>query len=346
MPSPWHNLCMSLLLVTHELGLSHTAPEGHPERTDRLVATLAGLRHGVADIIELEAQRVQRPVLERIHDPEYIDDIHRFCVEGGGMIDQDTFAVPDSWEAALHAAGAGIDAVDTLAGGTGDTAFVVVRPPGHHAERHQAMGFCLFNNIAVTARYLRDRGQRVAIVDWDVHHGNGTQRSFWSDPDMLYVSLHEFPFYPGTGWVAEAGGIGGEGATVNVALPSGTDSGDYLAAFSRVVLPVLRQFAPDWVLVSAGYDAHVRDPLGDLKVETTAYAMMAGALAAIVPANRIVSFLEGGYDLNALATASVATVRGFLTPEPDTAWPAMSNGSAGRLVDLTAEIASEFWNVE
>ncbi len=337
---------MSLLLVTHDLGLSHTAPEGHPERSDRLVSTLAGLRQGVPDIVELEAPRVQRPVLERIHDADYIDDIHRFCIEGGGKIDQDTFVVPDSWEAAMHAAGAGIGAVDTLAGGTGDTAFVVVRPPGHHAERHQAMGFCLFNNVAVTARYLMDQGQKVAIVDWDVHHGNGTQHSFWSDPDMLYVSLHEFPFYPGTGWIAEAGGARGEGATVNVALPSGTTSGDYLAAFSRVVLPVVSQFSPDWILVSAGYDAHVRDPLGGLDVETDAYQMMASALAAIVPANRIVSFLEGGYDLTALATASVATVRGFLAPEPDIAWPAMSPGSAERLVDLAVEIASQYWDLE
>ena len=336
---------MSLLLVTHDLGLAHTSPEGHPERSDRLPATLSGLRRSLPSIIEVVAPRVERGDLERVHDHEYIDEIHHFCLDGGGMLDQDTFAVPDSWEAALHAAGAGIAAIDHLTAGIGETAFVAVRPPGHHAERHQAMGFCLFNNIAVAASYLRSLGQKVAVVDWDVHHGNGTQRTFWTESDVLYVSLHEFPFYPGTGWVAEAGAEAGLGTTVNVALPSGTSSNDFLAAFARVVAPVVREFSPDWVLVSAGYDAHVRDPIGGLGVETSAYARMAGALAGIVPANRIISFLEGGYDLTALATAPVATVQGILSPPRDVSWPEMSNRSAERLVDLTVEVAKEYWDI-
>jgi len=337
---------MSLLLVAHDLGFAHTSPQGHPERPDRLQATLDGFRRSLPSIVEVVAPRVERFDLERVHAGEYIDEIHNFCLEGGGMLDQDTFAVTDSWEAALHAAGGGIAAVDHLAAGVGDTAFVAVRPPGHHAEQHQAMGFCLFNNIAVTASYLRSQGQRVAVVDWDVHHGNGTQRTFWHDPEMLYVSLHEFPFYPGTGWVAEAGSEDAEGATVNVALPSGTSSDDFLAAFGRVAIPVVDQFSPDWILVSAGYDAHIRDPLGGLGVETSAYATMAGALARIVPANRIISFLEGGYDLTALATAPVATVQGFLSCSGEVSWPEMSNGSARRLVDLTVEIASKRWEVD
>jgi acetoin utilization deacetylase AcuC-like enzyme len=208
------------------------------------------------------------------------------------------------------------------------------------------MGFCLFNNIAVTAAYLRSLGRRVAVVDWDVHHGNGTQRTFWTEPDVLYVSLHEFPFYPGTGWVAEAGAERGAGTTVNIALPSGTSSQDFLAAFARVAVPVVDEFSPDWILVSAGYDAHIRDPLGGLGVETSAYATMAGALAGIVPANRIISFLEGGYDLTVLATAPVATVQGLLSPESRTVWPEMSNGSAARLVDLTVEVAKQYWDIE
>ena len=337
---------MSLLLVTHDLGLAHTSPEGHPERVDRLVATLAGLRRALPSITEVVAPRVERGDLERVHDREYIDEIHNFCIDGGGMLDEDTYAVFDSWEAALHAAGAGVAAVDHLTSDIGDTAFVAVRPPGHHAERHQAMGFCLFNNVAVTASYLRSLGQRVAIVDWDVHHGNGTQHSFWTDPDVLYLSLHEFPFYPGTGWIAEAGGEAGVGATVNIALPSGTSSEDFLSAFGRVVVPVVRQYSPDWVLVSAGYDAHVRDPLGGLGVETPAYGTMASALAGIVPANRIIAFLEGGYDLTALATAPAATVEGFLAPEHDISWPDMSNGSAARLVDLAVDVAAQRWDVE
>ena len=337
---------MSLLLVTHDLGLAHTSPEGHPERSDRLVATLAGFRRSIPAITDVVAPRVERGDLERVHDRDYIDEIHNFCLDGGGMLDQDTFAVPETWEAALHAAGAGIAAVDHLTAGIGDTAFVAVRPPGHHAERHQAMGFCLFNNVAVAAAYLRSLGQRVAIVDWDVHHGNGTQRSFWTDPDVLYVSLHEFPFYPGTGWIAEIGGEAGEGATLNVALPSGTSSDDFLAAFGRVVDPVVGQFSPDWILISAGYDAHIRDPLGGLGLETSAYGTMASALAGIVPANRIISFLEGGYDLTALSTAPVTTVQGLLTPDRDPSWSEMSNSSAGRLVDLTVEMASKYWDLE
>lgn len=346
MLSPCQNHVMALLLVTHDLGLSHTTPEGHPERTDRLVATLAGLRSMGTDVTELVAPPVDRGALERIHDAEYIDEIRRFCEAGGGAIDEDTYVVPASWEAALHAAGAGIAAVDELRGGSSDTAFVAVRPPGHHAEQHQAMGFCLFNNVAVTAAFLRDHGERVAIVDWDVHHGNGTQRSFWSDPDMLYVSLHEFPFYPGTGWVTESGGSGGVGSTVNIPLPAGTSSSDYLAAFSRMVIPILNQFSPSWILVSAGYDAHVRDPLGDLELTSRDYRSLAGALSSIVPANRIVSFLEGGYDLTALATASVATVNGIVARDDNTTWPALGPGSARRLVDLAVEQAAKCWDVD
>ena len=336
---------MALLLVTHELGLAHTAPEGHPERGDRLVATLDGFRSALPSIVDVEALRVERCDLERIHDSDYVDDVRNFCAQGGGMLDQDTFTVVESWEAALHAAGAGITAVDHLNAGIGDTAFVAVRPPGHHAERHQAMGFCIFNNIAVTAAYLKGLGKRVAIVDWDVHHGNGTQRTFWDSPEVLYVSLHEFPFYPGTGWVAESGTERGAGTTVNVALPTGTSSQDYLAAFARVVLPVVRQFSPDWILVSAGYDAHKNDPLGGFDVETAAYRSMAGALGSIVGGRRIVSFLEGGYDLSVLATAPVVTVEGFLAPDGAAVWPEMSRGSARRLVDLSVEVAKEFWDL-
>ncbi len=336
---------MTLLLVSHELGLAHRVPRGHPERRERLTATLNGLHRLTCGVVDREAPRVDRRLLEEIHDASYIEEVRRFCEEGGGSFDPDTYAVPASFAAALHAAGAGPYAVDALIRGEAKTGFVAVRPPGHHAERHQAMGFCLFNNIAVTAAYLRNEGRRVAIVDWDVHHGNGTQNSFWSEPDVLYVSLHEFPFYPGTGWLTETGVGQGEGTTVNVPLPGGTSSADYRAAFARVVVPVVRQFAPDWILVSAGYDAHVRDPLGGLCLESSDYRAMAGALAKIVPSQRIVAFLEGGYDLDALATASQATVEGLLGGGQEARWPSVIDGSAGRIADLVVERVGRYWDL-
>ncbi len=335
---------MPFLLVSHGSGLEHREPRGHPERVERLSVTAGALRSR-DDVVEIEAPEVELDLLATIHDTGYVEEIRRFCLGGGGALDPDTFAVPASWEAALHAAGAGPAAIDALERGTADTAFVAVRPPGHHAERHRAMGFCLFNNIAVAAAYLEGRGERVAIVDWDVHHGNGTQSSFWTDGNLLYVSLHEFPFYPGTGWVTESGSGPGEGATVNVPLPSGTSSADYRAAFRRIVVPVVEQFAPDWILVSAGYDAHVDDPLGGLRVESEDYGAMAGALAGIVGSAKTVAFLEGGYDLDALATASTATVDGLLSRDAGEAWPDEITGSAARIVDLVVEHAGRYWDL-
>lgn len=336
---------MSLLLVSHDLGLAHRAPPGHPECAERLTATLSGLRGARCDIREIVAPAVERTLLEEIHDASYIDEIRRFCSDGGGSLDPDTFAVRASWEAALHAAGAGPAAVDALERRDARTAFVAVRPPGHHAERHQAMGFCLFNNIAVTVAYLEGKGQKVAVVDWDVHHGNGTQNSFWSNGDVLYVSLHEFPFYPGTGWVTEAGVGPGEGATVNIPLPGGTSREDYRAAFARVAIPIVKQFAPDWILISAGFDAHVADPLGGLRLESGDYGAMARALAEIVPPNRIIAFLEGGYDLDALATSSSATVEGLLGIDHPLEWPHDIKGSAARIIDLVVEQAAHHWDL-
>ena len=336
---------MSLLLLTHELSLQHRTPPGHPERVDRVVATIEGLRSIDAPVVDVEAPKVDRTLLEMVHDAAYVDAIRSFCVAGGGSLDADTYAVPASWDAALHAAGAGPAAVDGLRRNLADTAFVAVRPPGHHAERHQAMGFCLFNNIAVTAAYLRSAGERVAVVDWDVHHGNGTQHSFYGDPDILYASLHEFPFYPGTGWVTETGSGAGRGTTVNVALPSGTTEASYLGAFARVVVPILAQFEPDWMLISSGYDAHRNDPLGGLNLEDDSYATMAAALTEIVPANRTIAFLEGGYDLQALARGSRATVEGLLGVVGPGLLEGEITGAARRMVDLAVEALTDQWEI-
>jgi acetoin utilization deacetylase AcuC-like enzyme len=296
------------------------------------------------DVVEVDAPQVDMGLLETIHDRTYIEHIRAFCIEGGGALDPDTHVVPASWHAALHAAGAGPHAVDLLRKRSG-TAFVAVRPPGHHAERHQAMGFCLFNNIAVTASYLMSVGERVAVVDWDVHHGNGTQHSFYSNEELLYVSLHEFPFYPGTGWVDEVGEGKATGMTVNIPLPGGTTAQSYLAAFDRLVMPVLAEFQPDWILVSSGYDAHVLDPLGGLNLESIHYGWMARALLSIVPGDRIIAFLEGGYDLDALGGASVATLDGLTGKIADPVWPTEVRGAARKIVDLATVEISRHWKI-
>jgi acetoin utilization deacetylase AcuC-like enzyme len=336
---------MSLLLVTHELSLQHRTPRGHPERPERVTAAVEGLRSVEGDVIDLAAPAVERSLLEQVHSSEYIERVHSFCTSGGGAIDPDTHAVPATWDAAIHAAGGGPAAVAALDKGVADTAFVAVRPPGHHAERQQAMGFCFFNNAAITASLLRSRGYRVAVVDWDVHHGNGTQRTFYRDPDVLYVSLHEFPFYPGTGWVTETGAGPGTGATVNIPLPAATSSSSYRGAFERVAMPVVRAFEPDWILISAGYDAHRFDPLGGLMLESVDYAAMAWQLASVVPPNRIIAFLEGGYDLDAIRQSARLTVDGMFDPDLGPSGTTVVEGSARRVVELVVDALSPHWEV-
>jgi acetoin utilization deacetylase AcuC-like enzyme len=336
---------MSILLVTHDSSYEHMNPSGHPERVDRLDAVVQGVRSSATPVIGVEAPSVDRSLLEQVHSRAYIGEIDELCGIGGGAIDQDTYVVPGSFRAALHAAGAGPGAVEALDGGAGSAGFVAVRPPGHHAERSRAMGFCLFNNIAVTAAHLRNRGARVAIVDWDVHHGNGTQDTFYADPDVLYISVHEFPFYPGTGWIEENGMGRGLGTTVNVPLPGGTSAESYLAAFGRIVVPVVDQFSPDWILISNGYDAHRLDPLGAMMLESKHYGWLSKWVASQVPTARVIAFLEGGYDLDALTTSSTATVEGLTGRVGDFEWPTEAVGSAGRMVDLTVESLSRYWEL-
>jgi acetoin utilization deacetylase AcuC-like enzyme len=336
---------MSVLLVTHESSKEHRTPLGHPERADRLSAVVEGVRSASVTVVDLQAPAVDRELLETVHARTYIDEVQAFCASGGGGLDHDTYVVPESFNAALHAAGAGPGAVDALEAGAADAAFVAVRPPGHHAQRSVAMGFCLFNNIAVTACYLRRRGERVAIIDWDVHHGNGTQDSFYDDPDVLYVSVHEFPFYPGTGWVDELGDGPGAGRTINVPLVRGTSADSYLAAFGRIVVPVVEQFDPDWILISSGFDSHRLDPLGGLMLESEHFGLMARWAANRVPNSRVIAMLEGGYDLGALAESSMATVEGLDGVVGDTSWPSELTGSARRTTDLAVEALSAYWEL-
>jgi len=288
----------------------HDTGRQHPEHADRLRAVARGLADaGLAGIEPLPPRLATREELTRVHSAAYLDALERFCAAGGGQLDPDTVVSPGSWDTALAAAGAGLAAADALRAGAGDAAFVGARPPGHHAVRTRAMGFCLINNIAVTAAALAAAGDRVLIVDWDVHHGNGTQEIFWDDPDVAYFSTHQSPLYPGTGHIAETGGSGAPGATVNVPLPRGATGDAIRRALGEVAAPLVEWFRPGWVLVSAGFDAHRDDPLAELELTAGDFADLAGIVAGLAPQpGRVVLFLEGGYDLEALRRSVAATL--------------------------------------
>jgi acetoin utilization deacetylase AcuC-like enzyme len=335
---------VKLLLATHDSSLRHDTGYGHPERPARIDAVVRGIMGSGLAVEHMAPEPAPFDLLTAIHDRSYIEALERFCAAGGGALDADTAAVADSWEAALRAAAAGPEVCDALAAGAADLGYVAMRPPGHHATNNRAMGFCLFNNVGVTAAYLRDRGFRVAIVDWDVHHGNGTQHSFYSDPDVLYVSIHQQGIYPGTGSLDEVGEAAGIGHNLNIPVPARTGGRFYRRAVTDLVVPVVSQFGPDWLLVSSGYDGHVDDPLAGLELVSGDYGDMARQLASIVAPGRSVVFLEGGYDLDALEAAAAATAQGWLDPEylvdPETA--GISNDW---YLKRAAESAARFWQL-
>jgi acetoin utilization deacetylase AcuC-like enzyme len=333
---------MRVALITHPSSFDHVPPRTHPERPERVTAAVDGVRGSALDVVEIAARDATRDELARVHARDFIDEIGRWCAGGGGWIDADTYVAAGSGTAALTAAGAGLTAVESIRSGAADVGFAAVRPPGHHASRNAAMGFCLFNNIAVTAAALVATGKRVAIVDWDVHHGNGTQELFYGSPDVLYVSLHHAPFYPGTGRVEEVGSALGTGATVNIPLPAGSGGGVYRQAFSRIVEPILGQFAPDWILVSAGYDAHVDDPLGGMGLNSVDYAAMAASLSRLVGGTNTVFFLEGGYNLAAIRASVTATLDGYAAGEPPLDPPEHSVPA----LDYAEQVFSLFWELD
>jgi acetoin utilization deacetylase AcuC-like enzyme len=302
--------------VYHEGCLLHRNGPGHPERPERV----RSVHDHLASRGLLTRLRVIRPQpcppdrITRVHDPAYVEAIRRACAAAPARLDPDTAVSEGSWEAALLSAGGALAACDAVVEGGASAAFSCCRPPGHHAEADRAMGFCLFNNVAIAARYLQDRHGlgRVAIVDWDVHHGNGTQHLFEDDGTVLYVSTHQFPFYPGTGAADETGRGPGAGATLNLPLPAGSGDEEYLEAFRDRVRPALDRFRPEAILISAGFDAHCDDPLAAMEVTEAGYAAMTAIVreAAETHAHgRIVSLLEGGYNLRALAESIKAHLR-------------------------------------
>lgn len=302
---------------------------GHPERPERLAAALAGVNdlHLGDDVVFAAPYSASRAALARVHDTTYLDRLGAFCYEGGGALDADTYATFDSWSIAQLAAGAGLSVIEEMERRENAVGFIAVRPPGHHAMRDHAMGFCLLNNVAIVAAALRARGERVAIVDWDVHHGNGTQAIFWNDPNVLFVSTHQWPLYPGSGGSREIGGMDALGLTVNVPLPPGATGDVFVRGFDEIAAPVIDDFAPTWVLVSAGYDAHRADPLANLELSSGDFARIATRVSELAPPGRLALFLEGGYNLQALRGSVAATLSSLVgahyEAEPST------NGGAG-----------------
>ena len=292
----------------------HATPSWHPEHRGRLDAALGGVHE--AELDDAAEWRVPDEAtlddLALVHDRAYIERLRQVCQDGGGQLDADTIATEGSWATALRSAGAVVGALDALRNDECDLAFAGGRPPGHHAVRDTAMGFCLFNNAAVGAAKLAAAGEKVAIVDWDVHHGNGTQDIFYDDPNVLYVSTHESPLYPGTGQLRETGSGVGAGTNVNLPFPAGTAGDTYRSAFDEVVVPLVEGFEPDWLIISAGYDAHRDDPLAGLRLTAGDYADLALRLQSLVPARRLLVVLEGGYDLQALTYSVGSTLSALL----------------------------------
>lgn len=305
---------MITYLCTDDIFLQHRPQGEHPERPERLVAIQRALQGSdlLSRVQALPPRPATRDELGRVHSVDYLNELERrlgpaASSAASGWLDPDTYYGPGSYQAALCAAGGAIELALRIFRSERDNGFALVRPPGHHACRERAMGFCLLNNIAVAAAAVRAAGGRVAIVDFDVHHGNGTEQIFSGQRDILFVSAHQYPFYPGTGAAAVTGEAMSAGTTVNIPLPQGSAGEEYRLIFDKIIVPVLSRFAPDIILVSAGFDAHARDPLAGMSLVESDYAHMVETLLAVQP--RLALILEGGYHLDALAQSVLAALR-------------------------------------
>ena len=336
---------MEVVVASHPSSLEHDTGPRHPERPDRVHAVRRGVLESGLEVIEVEAPQIEAIELGLVHDDSYVEMIKTLSSLGGGALDSDTVVSEQTWEAALTAAGAVRVLVEELETRTDSTGFAITRPPGHHAIANRAMGLCIFNNVAIAAALVRTREDRVAIVDWDVHHGNGTQALLGDDPGVLYVSIHQDHFYPYEGHLADIDVGEARGTNINIPVPAGTAGDVYRRAWGELVIPVVSAFAPDWVFVSAGYDSHVDDPLGGLSLVADDYGFLASRLAEVHPINRTILALEGGYDLEAIERSVTATLTGLAGSEDHKLGRLVSPPGASVAVDEAAVAISRHWPI-
>jgi acetoin utilization deacetylase AcuC-like enzyme len=325
-------------IVIDERYMAHDTGYGHPERPER-INTLVEMLHSRPDsgLVRIDPRPATLEEIALNHEGAHIERVSATAGRASFAFDADTPTSAQSYETALLAAGGLIAVVEAVMDGSVDNGFAMVRPPGHHAERDRAMGFCLFNNVAVAAQVLRQRYalERVLIMDWDLHHGNGTQHSFYEDPHVLYMSTHQYPYYPGTGAAHDVGSGVGSGFTVNVPLRAGSGDPEFAEVFTHVLEPIARQFRPEFVLISAGFDCHRRDPLGGLTATEAGIALMTRVLLRCAEESaegRVVAVLEGGYDLAAIGSSASRVLDGFTGTESEDVETAVSPGPTSERV--------------
>ncbi len=339
-------------LVSDEVFLEHVTPDFHPEHPDRLRAIHAMLaEEGLAEAcVFVEPREASKEEIRWIHTEAYFERIEATRGCSGLQLDPDTHLSSESHRVARLAAGGLCALVDAVCTGTVDNGFALVRPPGHHAEANSGMGFCVYNNVAIAARYAQERGlaRKVLIADWDLHHGNGTQHAFESDPRVLYFSTHQFPHYPGTGRVEEVGTGPGEGTTVNVPLPGGQGDADFAGIYRELLVPIATQFEPDLLLVSAGFDIHVHDPLGGMRVTEEGFAELARILLEIAErlcGGRLAITLEGGYHLEGLAKSVGRVIRCLRGEEGAAALEGDLSEASRRRMEEVRKVQSPYWKL-
>lgn len=330
-------------IVYHPVYLMHETHE-HPERKERLIAIMERIEEEGLNLNRIEPRPASLDEIEAVHSRRYIEQVRSICERGGGRLDIDTVLSKDSYDVALMAAGgvcAGVDHVMKKP----EPVFALVRPPGHHATPHRGMGFCVFNNVAIGARYAQSRGlKKVLIVDWDVHHGNGTQAVFYEDESVLFFSTHQHPHYPGTGRVTEVGDGKGKGFTVNVPLPPGVDDSGYMAVYKEILVPIADEFRPDIVFVSAGFDPHQMDPLGGMRLTENGFGALAGLVKDIADRHaggRLVASLEGGYRLETLSESVVSVLRAFQGDVPEVT--PLKDAPLTRRIEEVKSVQKTYW---